>query len=117
MKLSATQKIILGIFTCLPFLLAPYIVYEIFHFIVGTIQNHQQGQDDPVTILTAIFAFITPILFLSFLSLVLLVIYIIHAIQNTMINNNEKIVWIILFLFFGVITFPIYWMMRVWNQT
>lgn len=115
MKLSNAQKILLGIVTCLPFILAPYIIYEIIQFIVGTIQQHQQGEEDPVIILNAILSFLIPILFLSFVSLFLLVIYIIHAVRNSSINDTERVIWILFFLFFGIITFPIYWFMRIWN--
>lgn len=116
MKLTNSQKILLGIVTLLPFVLAPYIIYEIVQFIVGTIQLHEQGEEDPVIILNAVLSFLIPILFLSFVSLFLLIIYIVHAVRDTSMNNTERVMWILIFLFFGIITFPIYWFMRIWNN-
>jgi len=42
-----------------------------------------------------------------------LVVFIMHAIKNKAVNETERIVWILVFVFAGVIGFPIYWYMRI----
>jgi|SRR5688572_4415073 len=116
MNLSQTQKIIAGIFTLVPFLLVPYIIYEVVHFVFTTIAVSQQGEPDPKDIFAGILSFIGPIIFCGVTSLGLLIFYIMHAITNKTIDTTERIVWILVFIFMGIISFPIYWFMRLWNE-
>lgn len=116
MTVSRTQKIIVGVFTVLPFLLLPYIIYEIVHFIFSAMEMSRQDDPEPADIFAAILSFIGPILLLSFTSFALLIFYIIHALGNKTINSTERIIWVLIFIFMGIISFPIYWFMRLWNE-
>jgi hypothetical protein len=117
MKLSQTQKIIVGVFTLLPFILFPYIIYEIIHFIFEAISQSESGDPEPAAILAAILSFILPIILLSLLSFGLLIFYIIHAVSNKSIESTERVIWIIIFIFFSGIAFPVYWFIRLWNDS
>jgi hypothetical protein len=117
MKLSRTQKIIIGVFTLLPFILFPYIIYEIIQFIFEAISMSEEGEPEPAAIFAAILSFIFPIIFLSLLSFGLLIFYIIHAVSNKAIESTERVIWIIIFIFFSGIAFPIYWFIRLWNES
>jgi hypothetical protein len=116
MNLSRTQKIVVGIFTLLPFFLAPYILYEIFHFIMNTISMSEQGDPEPEIILAGVLSFLGPIILCAITSLGLLIFYIMHCIANKTINSTERVIWILVFIFIGIISFPVYWLMRVWNE-
>jgi hypothetical protein len=117
MKLSQGQKIVLGILTILPFLIFPYVFFQIFGFVAETVRaTHGGGEPDPTDIMTGIASFIAPILFGSLLSLALLVFYIIHAVNTKTIDTTERVVWIVVFLLFGIIAFPVYWILRVWPE-
>ena len=118
MKLSQAQKVIIGILTLFPFILAPYIGYEIFHFVMETIEATQSEEDPaPATIFAGVISVLFPIILLSVSSLGLLIFYIIHVISNKNIESAERIAWILIFVFIGIIAFPIYWFMRLWNET
>jgi hypothetical protein len=118
MKLSQGQKILIGILTLLPFLFVPYLIFQIFSFVMTTISNDSMGIDpQPEVILSAIFSFIFPIILLSLLSLGLFIFYIVHTINNKNMETAERIIWILLFLFVGFIIFPIYWFIRIWNDS
>lgn len=116
MKLSQTQKIIVGVFTLLPFILFPYVIYEIVHFIFEAIQMSEETEPEPAAIFGAILSFIFPIMLLSLLSFALLIFYIIHAVSNKAIESTERVIWVIVFIFFSGISFPIYWFIRLWND-
>ncbi|HEY9007460.1 MAG TPA: hypothetical protein VIM75_15075 [Ohtaekwangia sp.] len=116
MKLSHTQKIIVCVLTFLPFLVVPYIGFEIFHFVMETIKASETHEPPDSVVITGILSFIIPILLLSMLSLGLHIFYIIHAAMNKAIDQTERIVWILLFVFFGAITFIIYWFLRIRNE-
>ena len=44
-----------------------------------------------------------------------LIYFIIHAVNNPATDSTERIVWILVFIFAGVIGFPVYWYMRIWK--
>jgi hypothetical protein len=118
MKLSQSQKILIGILTLLPFLFVPYFIFQVFSFVMTTVSNDRVGIDlQPVAIISAILSFIFPIILLSLLSLGLFIFYIIHTVNNKNMESTERIIWILLFIFVGFIIFPIYWFMRIWNDS
>jgi membrane protein DedA with SNARE-associated domain len=41
-----------------------------------------------------------------------LIIFIIHVINNKSLPDNERIIWVLVFIFAGMIGIPIYWFMR-----
>ena len=116
MNLSSTQKIIVGIFTLIPFLLLPYIIYEVFHFVINTIALSEQGDPNPADIFAGILSFIGPIILCGITTLGLLIFYMIHCLNHKTMDTTERIVWILVFIFVGIISFPVYWFMRVWNE-
>ncbi|HEY9049661.1 MAG TPA: hypothetical protein VIN08_27375 [Ohtaekwangia sp.] len=116
MNLNRVQKIVVIIITFIPFLLIPYIFFNIFYFIIDIIQANESGTSPDSIAISGILSFLFPIIILSLLSLGLHIFYIIHAAMNTYIDQTERIVWILLFIFFGTITFIIYWFLRIWNE-
>jgi len=45
-----------------------------------------------------------------------LVFFIIHMINNKKLDSTERLVWILVFLFAGVIGYPVYWYLRIWTE-
>ena len=77
---------------------------------------HQHQEPNPATILAGIASFLIPIIITGIISFGLLIFYIIHAINNKSINSTEQLIWILVFIFIGTIGFPIYWVLRIWNE-
>ncbi len=105
------QKNILGIFTFLPAVLM--MVY--FAAIVLLIKDAllYKDEDMPFPIVGDVLWLVIVALLMGVLSFGLMVYYIIHAINNPQIDNNEKIIWVLLFVLASVVSFPIYWYMRI----
>jgi hypothetical protein len=59
---------------------------------------------------------IITVVLLGLLSLAVMVYFIVHAINNQFLSSNERLVWILVFIFVGMVTFPVYWYMRVWKD-
>ena len=117
MKLSQGLKLIVGFFTFLPYLLIPYYLYQFFHFFIDMIhQGINHGEPDPVVVLGTMAPMFVAIGLLSLTSIGLLIFYIIHVVNNKIIDGNERILWVLLFVFAGLIAFPIYFFMRLWND-
>ena len=117
MELSKVQKVILGIFTLLPFLIFPVILWELFDSILNIIKINEFGEPEPREIVMQVFAFIFPIGLLAFVSLALLFFYLVHAVINKNLQPAEQLLWVLLFIFLGIIAFPVYWVIRIWNNS
>jgi hypothetical protein len=67
-----------------------------------------------------VFSTIGPLVILGFgmgiLSLGLLIFFIMHLLRNKVMDSTERIIWILVFLFAGIVGYPIYWYMRVWKS-
>ncbi len=107
----------LGIFTFLPFVLFPIIFFEIFKFIVDIVALNERGDPEASDILAAVFSFIVPVILTSLLCLALLIFYVVHAVANKKLETAEQLLWVLLFVFFGIIAFPVYWIIRIWNTS
>jgi hypothetical protein len=117
MEINRNQNIVLGIFTFLPFIIFPIIFFQVFGFVINLVATAEHSEPDAADILLGVSSFLVPIILVSLLSLALLIFYIIHAASNKKIESIEQVMWILLFIFFGIIAFPIYWIMRVWNTS
>lgn len=117
MEINRTQNIFLGIFTFLPFVFFPIIFIQVFSFIINIVSASEHSDPEPADILLGISSFLVPIILLSLLSLALLIFYIAHVATNKKMESVEQVMWVLLFVFFGIVAFPIYWLMRVWNTS
>ena len=90
MELNKTQKVILGIFTFLPFIFFPIIFFQIFQFVMAMVATSGREEPEASVVLSGIFSFIVPIILVSLLSLALLILYIVHVVSNKSwrISNN-----------------------------
>lgn len=105
------HKNILGIFTFLPVILLMIYLAAILVLVRDALVF--KDEDMPFPILGDMLWLIILALILGLLSFGLMVYYIIHAINNTQIDNNEKIIWVLLFVIVNVVSFPIYWYLRI----
>lgn len=114
MELSKTQKILLGVGSIWPMI----YVFIFIVFIVGMIAFSGAGGGRELGpmfgggfVLIFIIHFFTILL-----SLALTIFYIIHAVKNTRLDPNMRIVWIVLFFFGGMIAEPVYWYLEIWRE-
>ena len=117
MELSKGQKIILGICTLIPLLLVPVVVWQVFHGILNIIELNEFDDPAPRKILMEVFSFAGPMLLLIFISFMLVIFYIVHAVTNKRLQPAEQVLWVLLFIFFSGIAFPVYWIVRIWNNS
>lgn len=112
--MSRSRKIFLGILSVLPFILfALYIAFFLKYFL--PMFRHQQNLD-PEGMFAQLFPIIAVGVLMALTSFALLIYYIIHAVNNKRLDSSERIIWILVFLFAGMVGFPIYWYMRIWKE-
>jgi hypothetical protein len=116
--MSQGGKIVVGIFTFLPVLLFILFMYSIFSTIVHYAPEiERQQKPDTQEVLETIAPMFIYIVLLSFNTLGLLIYYIIHAVNNKSLVGNERVVWILLFVFLGIIAFPVYFFSKIAKST
>lgn len=116
--MSQNQKVVTGILSFLP--LIAFIAYMIvfFSFFITTLPELHRNPDEEEIIFPYIFNIIIFAVILGIISLGVLVFFIIHTVNNKSIDSTEKLVWILIFIFVGMVGYPIYWYMRIQrNQT
>lgn len=112
--MSTAGKIILGIFTFLPFIFFILFIVKIFSLVMYAV-NGGGNLNEKEMLFNQIAPMVVYIILFSFLSLALLIYYIIHLVNYKTLESTEKIVWVLLFIFFGIVVFPVYWYLRVWR--
>lgn len=74
-------------------------------------------QDDPEAINGFMMQHMSTLIGAGFLLFILtvgaLVYFIIHVVNNKNVEGTERIIWILVFVFAGVIAFPVYWIIRI----
>ena len=111
--MSRSGKFFLGIVTFLPFVL--FAIYIAF-FITLFFEMFRHQPVDEVEGFTQIYPVIVFALLMGLITFGLLIYYIIHVVNNKKIDSTERIIWVLVFLFAGMIGFPIYWYMRIWKD-
>jgi ABC-type multidrug transport system permease subunit len=111
--MSKNSKIFLGILTILPLI---GLLLTLSLFFSAFLNLNRRGAPDAVALSNNIGSMLIITVILTFLSLGLMIYYIVHAVNNKSISNDERLIWILLFIFLSHITFIIYWVMRIWND-
>jgi len=112
---SKVAKIIIGLLSFLPIVLTLVLVVTVVNQIPEFLEweRYEPG-------FRTIFMTISPIIIiavvLSLLSLGLLIFFIIHMINHKKMEPIEKLIWILIFLFVGIVGYPVYWFLRIWNE-
>ncbi len=114
--MSKSKKTWLGILSFLPIISGIVILIYMFTGFLPTMMRLEQegSQDNPIAVFSTLGPFLVIILLAIVLHIGLLIYFIIHAINNTRVKNEERIIWILVFLFASSIGFPIYWGIRIW---
>ena len=113
--MSRSSKVISGILSFLPLILAGVLIIQVFSLFPQFI-SWDKYDPDPYTVFNTIGPLIITGLFTGLVSLGLLVFFIIHMLNNKKVESIEKLIWILIFLFAGVIGYPVYWYMRIWKE-
>lgn len=109
---SAAGKIILGLFTFLPFIFF-IVMMCLFGFMFMRVFTGDQGQSEFPQVFISVIVFQ---MIMIICSLALMIIYIIKAFTNPVIGQVEKIIWVIVIFMFGMVAMPIYWFFYIWQD-
>ena len=117
--MSRSSKLFVGILSFLPIVLVFVMLFLVLRLIPTFIEWSNHGDNyEPAT--QEVFSVFGPMFILGFgiaiLSIGLLIFFIMHLLRHKTMDSTEKIIWILVFLFAGIVGYPIYWYMRVWKN-
>ena len=116
--MSRSKKVIIGILAFLPLVSAAvFMIYFFAAFFPEIIRMEQEHGDVPPEFFFGnMMGFIASVIILVFVQLALMIYFIIHTINNKRVKNEERIIWVVLFIFVSTIAYPIYWGIRIWPE-
>lgn len=113
--MSRSSKLFVGILSFLPIILLLVFLFMIFGMFPTFFKWDKY---DPAP--QEVFSAFAPLFFLGFamsiLSIGLLIFFIMHLLRHKALDSTERIIWILVFLFAGIVGYPIYWYMRIWKD-
>ena len=114
--MSRSKKVIIGILAFLPLVSAAVFMIYFFATLFPEILRMEQEHGDvpPEFFFGNMMGFIASVIILVFVQLALMIYFIIHTINNKRVKNEERIIWVLLFIFVSTIAYPIYWGIRIW---
>jgi len=115
--MSKQGKIFLGVLSVLPLVLM--IIYFLLFMNIFDTSFSQTTQKDgpPVFVLKGWNELLLTLASFIALTLGLLIYYLNHVISNNKIDGPDRIVWVLIFLFAGIVGYPIYWYMKIWKDS
>jgi len=114
--MSSAQKTLYGILAFLPVVISILLVVQLFSIISEIIPTSRFDEPDPKMMFDKMLPFVMGAMFTGLISLASIIAYIVHAVNNKDVQSNERIMWILLFIFFGYISAPIYFFTRIVND-
>ncbi|MBX3242772.1 MAG: hypothetical protein KIT80_03380 [Chitinophagaceae bacterium] len=115
--MSKSYKLWTGILSIIPFIL--FLLYMGWFFtsfaeVMVTAINQEQAPVETAFIKSIMGVAMIAIV-MGLVTLAAIIVFIINAANNKSIESAERIMWILLFVFVGMIAFPLYWFLRIKN--
>ena len=112
--MSRSSKAFMGVLSFLPILLLIVFLVMFLRTFPGFIEwDHDPTAQEVISVFGPVF-FIG--ILMGILSLGLLVFFIMHLVRNKNMDGTERVIWVLVFLFAGLVGYPIYWYMRIWKD-
>lgn len=116
--MTRSKKIFIGLLAFLPLIAsAIFLIFFFTSFFPEIVKmEHGHGDVTPEFFFSNMMGFIAWVIALVFVQLGLMIFFIIHAMNNKRVKNEERIIWVLVFIFASTIGFPIYWGIRIWPE-
>ena len=113
--MSRSSKILIGLLSFLPILLVAGMFITMF-FQFSNIIKWENDEPGPQEVFNTFGGFFIIAMLLFLFSIGFLIFLIIHLVKNKKMDGTERAVWILAFLLGGIISYPIYWYMKIWRE-
>ena len=117
-RMANPARTILGILSVVPIISIIWLLVYIFTRLVPYfIELENSGMDpSPGEIFSMLSGLIVTVVIMGFLHFGLLVFFIIHLMQDHAAKDGDRLVWLLLLLFFNPFSYTFYWYFRIYND-
>ena len=115
--MSRSSKLFIGILSFLPIILLFTLLFMVIWLIPTFVEWDKTYEPAPQEVIGTFGPIFILGLGMGLLSIGLLVFFIMHLLRHKAMDSTERIIWILVFLFAGIVGYPIYWYMRVWKDS
>jgi hypothetical protein len=113
--MTKSKKIWLGFLSVVPLLSGfALIIYMFTTFTTLPFWELDNGEAPPPWFIDRMISFFIVAMVLLLIHLGLLIYFIVHVMNNPQVKSEERIIWILVFIFVNSVGFPIYWAIRIW---
>jgi hypothetical protein len=113
--MSRNTKAMIGVLSFLPIVLL-IVFFAMFFAIFPRVFEWENNEPTAQEVFTVFGPLFILGVIMGILSLGLLIFFIMHLVRNKTMDGIERVIWILVFLFAGLVGYPIYWYMRVWKD-
>ncbi len=113
--MSRSSKLFIGLLSFLPIILL-IIFFVMLLRMFPVFFEWEKNEPMPQEVFTVFGPLFMLGIVMGILSLGLLVFFIMHLVRNKTMDGTERVIWVLVFLFAGIVGYPIYWYMRVWKD-
>ncbi len=111
-------RTILGILSVLPLFGIVWVLVYVFTDLVSYFieLDHSGIEPNASEIFARLGSMIISVVVLGLLHFGLLLFFIIHLMQDLGAKDSDRLVWLLLLLFFNPFSYPFYWYFRIYND-
>ncbi|HEX4958821.1 MAG TPA: hypothetical protein VFV46_11635 [Lacibacter sp.] len=117
--MNRNKKIWLGILAFLPIVIGLASVVYMFTVFMPSLPlrgQHIEGDEFPFQLFSRMAPFFMIILLSIVLQVSLIIYFCIHAFNNKAVKQEERIIWLVVFILASSIAMPVYWILRIWPE-
>jgi len=112
--MGKSKKIWLGVLTFLPIIFV--FVYIFFAVFIVVLAEQEGGGDVPPAFFVSFFLMFASIIIAVVLYLGIMIYYLMHASKDKSLDQNNRLVWILLLVLLNGLGNIVYWVVRIWNN-
>ena len=117
--MNRNKKIWLGVLAFSPIIVGLASVVYMFTVFMPSLPLHRQfaeGDDFPIQFFSRMAPFFMIILLSIVLQVSLIIYFCIHAFNNKAVKQEERVIWLVVFILASSIAMPVYWILRIWPE-
>jgi hypothetical protein len=115
--MNRNKKIWLGVLAFSPIITGLASVVYMFTVFMPSLPFHEQiaeGDGFPIQFFSRMAPFFIIILLSIVLQVSLIIYFCIHAFNNKAVKQEERVIWLVVFILASSIAMPVYWILRIW---
>jgi hypothetical protein len=114
--MTKNQKILTGILSVLPLIFIAIGIISLVSSLIDQIPRDGSTFEDPEAFIRSILSGYVTIMFAVLLAFGVKIYFIILAVKDKSSGDDEKVLWVLLITFLSVVAYPIFWVVRIWNN-